>query len=141
MSSNKDNSPTPNKGMAWTPDEFSLLLTGLREKKTMAEIAEAHGRTVNAIKFKALEYACDEVLNVGVPEDKVVEDLGLSKSDLEKELNKRRNLPKVNPVKKILVVKKVKNASDDELTELMTSVNRLQSLLHRYVNKVRLTNK
>lgn len=133
--------PVINKGKSWTPEECETLLCELREKKTDKEIAEAHGRTVNAIKFKALGYACDQVLKEGKTKEEVLQDLGLSETDLQKELDKRTMprpvanvLAKVSENatqrKPIVVVKKA-----DDLAEIWASVNRLQSLVHRYMNQ------
>ena len=135
--------PVDNKGKSWTPEEFETLLSELREKKTDKEIAEAHGRTVNSIKFKALGYACDQVLKEGKTKEEVVHDLGLSETDLQKEMDKRTmprpvanvlakvSKPLVATAKKPVVV--VKKA--DDLAEIWASVNRLQSLVHRYMNQ------
>ncbi len=127
-----------NKGTSWSQDEMDTLLSELREKKTDKEIAEAHGRTVNAIKFKALGYACDEVLKSGKTKEEVLEDLGLSETELQKELDKR-TMPRpvanvvanITEKKPIVVVKK----PVDDLSEIMATVNRLQSLVQRYITK------
>jgi len=137
-----------NKGKPWTQDEMDTLLSGFRAKKTDKEIAEEHGRTVNAVRFKVLGYACDQVLKEGKTKEEVVEDLGLSETDLQKELDKRtmprpvanavakvtKVQPKAQP--KVLVVKKKDQTLADDLSEIWSSVNRLQSLVHRYINKV-----
>jgi len=132
-----------NMGKPWTQDEMDTLLSGFREKKTDKEIAEAHGRTVNSIRFKVLGYACNQVLKEGKTKEEVVLDLGLSETDLQKELDKRTmprpvaNLvAKVSSPKKPVVVKKKEQTSADDLSEIWSSVNKLQSLVHRYINKV-----
>jgi hypothetical protein len=150
-----------NKGKPWTQDEMDTLLSGFRAKKTDKEIAEEHGRTVNAVRFKVLGYACDQVLKEGKTKEEVVEDLGISETDLQKELDKRtmprlvaiavakvtkaqpKTEPKAEPKAqpkaqpKVLVVKKKDQTSSvDDLSEIWSSVNRLQSLVHRYINKV-----
>jgi len=136
-----------NKGKPWTPEEFNTLLSELREKKTFKEVATSLGRTVNAIKFKAFGYACDQVLEGGRSEKEVSDELGLLQKDLEKEVNRR--LPKlVSPeeeavVNKVpvankvpIVVKKpqVRTLSDD-LAEIWSTLNTLQSLVQKYMNK------
>jgi DNA-binding CsgD family transcriptional regulator len=117
---------------------MDTLLSSFRAKKTDAEIAEAHGRTVNAVRFKVLGYACNQILKDGKTKEEVVLDLGLSEADLQKELNKRtmpRPVAKASaPVKKPVVVKK---AAQDDLTEILNTVNRLQSLVQRYANKAK----
>lgn len=133
-----------NMGKPWTQDEMDTLLSGFRAKKTDKEIAEEHGRTVNAIKFKVLGYACDQVLKEGKTKEEVVLDLGLSETDLQKELDKRtmprpvaKAVEKVQTTRKpIVVVKKNQVSSADDLSEIWSSVNKLQSLVHRYINKV-----
>lgn len=124
-----------NKGKSWSQDEMDTLLSEFRSKKTDKEVAEAHGRTVNAIKFKALGYACDQVLKEGKTKEEVLLDLGLSEVDLQKELDKR-TMPRPVAKKPIVVVKKASTSSADDLSEIWSSINRLQSLVHRYINKV-----
>ena len=127
-----------NKGKSWSQDEMDTLLSELREKKTDREIADAHGRTVNSIMFKALGYACDQVLKEGKTKEEVILDLGLSETDLQRELDKR-TMPRtiadvvanINQKKPIVVVKK----NVDDLSEIMATVNRLQSLVQRYITK------
>jgi hypothetical protein len=131
-----------NQGKPWTQDEMDSLLSSFRAKKTDAEIAEAHGRTVNAVRFKVLGYACNQVLKDGKTKEEVVLDLGISEADLQKELDKRTMpRPVANavakasaPAKKPVVVKKV---AQDDLTEILNTVNRLQSLVQRYANRVK----
>jgi len=131
-----------NKGKPWTPEEFNTLLSELREKKTFKEVAAAHGRTVNAVKFKAFGYACEQVLEQGKSEKEVAEDLGLLQKELEKEVNRR--LPKLvslnEPVvekKSLVVVKKPQvRTLPDDVAEIWSTVNTLQSLVHKYMNKL-----
>jgi len=131
-----------NKGKPWTPEEFNTLLSELREKKTFKEVAAAHGRTVNAVKFKAFGYACEQVLEQGKSEKEVAEDLGLLQKELEKEVNRR--LPKLvsadEPVvekKSLVVVKKpLVRTLPDDVAEIWSTVNTLQSLVHKYMNKL-----
>jgi poly(A) polymerase Pap1 len=131
-----------NKGKPWTSEEFNTLLSELREKKTFKEVAAAHGRTVNAVKFKAFGYACQQVLEQGKSEKEVAEELGLLQKDLEKEVNRR--LPKLvsadEPVvekKSLVVVKKPQvRTLPDDVVEIWSTVNTLQSLVHKYMNKL-----
>jgi poly(A) polymerase Pap1 len=131
-----------NKGKPWTSEEFNTLLSELREKKTFKEVAAAHGRTVNAVKFKAFGYACEQVLGEGKSEKEVAEELGLLQKDLEKEVNRR--LPKLvsadEPVvekKSLVVVKKPQvRTLPDDVAEIWSTVNTLQSLVHKYMNKL-----
>ena len=132
-----------NTGKPWSQEEMDTLLSGFREKKTDKEIAEAHGRTVNSIRFKVLGYACNQVLKEGKTKEEVVLDLGISETDLQKELDKRtmphpvaNAVAKVSSPKKPVVVKKKDQSSADDLSEIWSSVNKLQSLVHRYMNKV-----
>lgn len=131
-----------NKGKPWTSEEFNTLLSELREKKTFKEVAVAHGRTVNAVKFKAFGYACEQVLNEGKSEKEVAEELGLYQKELEKEVNRR--LPKLvsvnEPVvekKSLVVLKKPQvRTLPDDVAEIWSTVNTLQSLVHKYMNKL-----
>ena len=121
-------------GKPWTSEEMESLLSGFREKKTNKEIAEAHGRTVNSVMFKVLGYACNQVLKEGKTKEEVVLDLGLSEVDLQKELDKR-TMPR--PVAKA-IVSVVKKSPEVDLSEILTTVNTLKSLLERYAMKLSL---
>lgn len=124
-----------NKGKPWTSDEMNTLLSEFRSKKTDKEIAEAHGRTVNAVRFKVLGYACDQVLKEGKTKEEVLLDLGISEFNLQKELDKRTMPPAVAKVVANVSPAK-KQASVDDLSEILSSINRIQYLLTRYVKKV-----
>jgi DNA-binding CsgD family transcriptional regulator len=124
-----------NKGKPWTSDEMNTLLSEFRSKKTDKEIAEAHGRTVNAIRFKVLGYACDQVLKEGKTKEEILLDLGISEFNLQKELDKRTMPPTVAKVVANVSPAK-KQASVDDLSEILSSINRIQYLLTRYVKKV-----
>jgi hypothetical protein len=123
-----------NKGKPWTSEEMDTLLSGFRSKRTDREIAEAHGRTVNAIRFKALGYACDQVLKEGKTKGEVLLDLGLSESDLQKELDKR-TIPR--PVAKVVASVSPTKKNVDDLSEILSSINRIQYLLTRYINEAK----
>jgi len=124
-----------NKGKPWTSDEMNTLLSEFRSKKTDKEIAEAHGRTVNAIRFKVLGYACDQILKEGKTKEEILLDLGISEFNLQKELDKRTMPPTVAKVVANVSPGK-KQASVDDLSEILSSINRIQYLLTRYVKKV-----
>jgi hypothetical protein len=123
-----------NKGKPWTSDEMNTLLSEFRSKKTDKEIAEAHGRTVNAIRFKVLGYACDQVLKEGKKKEEILLDLGISEFNLQKELDKRTMPPTVAKV--VANISPAKKNVDD-LSEILSSINRIQYLLTRYINEAK----
>ena len=112
-----------NKGLPWTPEELNQLLSEVRDKKAYKDLAESHGRTVNAIRFKVLGYACDQVLKEEKTVEEVASDLGLGENELNKELDRRSG-------------KKVVKPESNELKDILSAVNRVQSLLSRYINKL-----
>jgi len=139
-------------GKAWTSEEFPQLLSELKEKKTFKEIAEAHGRTENAIKFKVLFYACNKVLVEGQSQELVLEETGLTAEELQGALDRRsgkfvavaKPVPLVKPmplvkrtplVKPVPLVKPmVKKATKlANLTDILAVVNSVQTLLTHYI--------
>jgi len=124
-----------NKGKPWTSEEMDTLLSEFRSKKTDREVAEAHGRTVNAVRFKVLGYACDQVLKEGKTKEEVLLDLGISEFNLQKELDKRTMPPAVAKVVANVSPAK-KQTSVDDLSEILSSVNKIQYLLNRYIKKL-----
>jgi hypothetical protein len=122
-----------NKGKPWTSEEMNMLLSEFRSKKTDKEVAEAHGRTVNAIRFKVLGYACDQVLKEGKTKKEVLLDLGLSETDLQKELDKR-TMPRA--VAKVVASVSPAKKNVDDLSEILSSINKIQYLLTRYIKKI-----
>ena len=83
------------KVLAWTPDEVNKIINSLVQKKTYEEIAKDHSRTVNSIKYKALEYATNEVLNGTKTINEMMVILNISEDELKKELSRRK--PKLVP--------------------------------------------
>jgi hypothetical protein len=90
---------------------------------------------VNAIRFKVLGYACDQILKEGKTKEEILLDLGISEFNLQKELDKRTMPPTVAKVVANVSPGK-KQASVDDLSEILSSINRIQYLLTRYVKKV-----
>jgi len=121
-------------GKAWTSEEFPQLLSELKEKKTFKEIAEAHGRTENAIKFKVLFYACNKVLVEGQSQELVLEETGLTAEELQGALDRRSGkfvaVAKPVPLVKPMVKKATKLAN---LTDILAVVNSVQTLLTHYI--------
>jgi alpha-galactosidase/6-phospho-beta-glucosidase family protein len=134
------------KRNAWTSEEFENVLTALKEKKALEEIATMYGRTVNAIKFKVYGYACDAVLKGNRVKEDIALELNLELDELTAELEKRTNpvsvetrpVTSTNPVyngkkKPVVVVKKNKGNLDD-IRNILAVVNSVQTLLTRYIN-------
>lgn len=136
---------------AWTPEEFENVLTALKEKKTLQEIATMYGRTVNAIKFKVYRYACDAVLKGNRVKEDIALELNLELDELTAKLEKLTNpvanpvasletrpVPSTNPVykakKKPVIVLQKNKANLDDIRNILAVVNSVQTLLTRYIN-------
>ena len=139
-------------GKAWSSDEYIQLLSELKDKKSLKEMAEAHGRTENAIKFKIVFYACNKVLVEGQSQESVLEETGLTAEQLQEGLDKRKPNPvpltvlsddSVKPVAKPVakpsllanpvVVKKSQNHDMNKLRDILAVVNSAQKLLTTYI--------
>lgn len=120
-------------GKAWTSEEYAQLATELAEKKTYKEMAEAHGRTENAIRFKVIASACDQVIKEFKTNQAVSEKMGISLEDLQKELN-RRTQPVVKKQAPVVVKKNVSRDASNELADILSAVTSVQSRLARYIS-------
>jgi len=143
------------KVLAWTPDEVNKIINSLVQKKTYEEVAKDHNRTVNSIKYKALEYATNNVLNGTKTINEMVEELNISEDDLKRELSRRKPklVPSVvlKPKLKANIVKigtvslppelvnepLVKGRPDlSELKSMLKDVDSLRSRLSKYISTV-----
>ena len=143
------------KVLAWTPDEVNKIINSLVQKKSYEEIAKDHSRTVNSIKYKALEYATNHVLNGTKNINEMVEELNVSEDELKRELSRRK--PKVvqsvvlKPKLKANIIKTgmvplppelvneplVKGRPDlSELKSMLKDVDSLRSKLSKYISTV-----
>ena len=84
----------------WSPDEVKRVVASLLERKSLEDISSEHGRSVNSIKYKTLEYACDEVLN-GRDAAVIVKNLQISNDDFKREVSRRNPLPVITPKPKL----------------------------------------
>jgi len=125
-----------NKGKPWTQEEVTSLLSELSNGMLVENIAEVHGRTVNAIKFKAYGFACDYVLKEGKSVEEVALELGIDKDELDNELNRRKVQPKAPKAPKAPNAPNAPKAPKAELNEILSAVNRVQSLLSNYINSM-----
>jgi hypothetical protein len=58
-----DKEVPPNAGKPWTEHEDELLLNAYLERKSISEMAKAHGRTIGAINSR-LNRIVDEVIEI-----------------------------------------------------------------------------
>jgi hypothetical protein len=77
-------------GLAWQHNEEIKLLTSVREKKSIEQIAEDHKRTTSAIKCKLRAFAFDYYC-----ENKTIEQIqkytGLSEEEIKEAIARRKN--------------------------------------------------
>jgi hypothetical protein len=83
-------------GQAWLHDEEHKLLTSIREKKSIEEIAQEHKRTYSAIKCKlrsfAFDYYCD---NKSI--EQIQKYTGLSEQEIKDAIERRQKKFKKEP--------------------------------------------
>jgi len=90
-----------NMGKAWSNEEVMGLLKSIRAKKTHAEIAKEHQRTVGGIKAKLKQIATDYYFDNELSMDDIKKYTGLDELTISEAISKRKQ--KENP--KILVDK------------------------------------
>ena len=78
-------------GLAWLENEEIKLLTSIREKKSIEEIAEDHKRTTSAIKCKLRAFAFDYYC-----ENKTIEQIhkytGLSEEEIKEVITRKKTI-------------------------------------------------
>jgi ABC-type taurine transport system substrate-binding protein len=113
-------------GMPWDDDEVIKLLTSIKNKKTIPEIAKEHQRTIGAINSARRKLATNYWLN----DKKSIEEIsiitGLTKKEIE------------NTIKTKTVEKNFKNVTDEtstDMKEIITLLKDIQSKLSYLVDK------
>lgn len=87
----KDPSKYPsNMGKAWSDEEVMGLLKSIRAKKTYAEIAEEHQRTIGGIKSRLRQIAADYYFDNEMSIDDIKKYTGLDEASISDVISKRK---------------------------------------------------
>jgi hypothetical protein len=78
-------------GQKWEQEEVQKLLTSIKEKKPVSEIAAEHERTIGGIRSEQRKLAADYWFTDKKPIEEIVILTGLPKEDIELTIKKRGN--------------------------------------------------
>ena len=84
----------------WTEEEMVKLLSLVRKKKTLQEMADAHQRTKTSIKTKLRCIAADYYFNDKRPIEEIEKYTGLSKEDIMDAIRNRKYKDEINEIKR-----------------------------------------
>lgn len=76
-------------GKKWDDDEVLKLLTSIKKKKTISEIATEHQRTTGAINSERRKLAADYWFNDKRPIEEIIKFTGLTKEEIEYTIKRR----------------------------------------------------
>jgi hypothetical protein len=77
-------------GKKWDRDEINKLLSSIKNKKSVQEIAEEHGRTVGGINSRRRACAVDYYFNDKKTIDEIIELTALSETDINEAIARRK---------------------------------------------------
>jgi len=131
-----DKSKYPGRmGKAWYHEEVIQLLTSIRNKKSMNEIATEHERTLGGIRAKLRGLAADYYLNDKKPISEIIQLTGLDrdviidaieKKEYRAGLKEKKNICKIDSVQENVILSPPKV---DPILEILKDMNeRLQRL-------------
>jgi len=131
-----DKSKYPGRmGKTWHNEEVIQLLTSIRNKKSMNEIATEHERTLGGIRAKLRGLAADYYLNDKKPISEIIQLTGLDrdviidaieKREYRAELKEKKNMCKIDAVQEKVILSPPKV---DPILEILKDMNeRLQRL-------------
>ena len=82
--------PPTNLGKKWSDSEIQQLLQGVKQKKTIDELAEIHQRTSGGIRCRIKQLAADYYFNDNRPIDEIMKFTGLDKETIMDTISKRQ---------------------------------------------------
>jgi hypothetical protein len=104
------------RGMRWTKDEETMLLTELKDRKSILDIAQIHKRTEKGILSRLKQIAC-QLLDDEHSIDSVIEITQLSKKEIENS-HKRR-------------LRKDKKSNNNHLLNIYSILSRIEVRLDK----------
>jgi hypothetical protein len=90
-----------NMGKPWKQEEIEQLLTEIKDKKDISEIASTHKRTPGGITSRLREIACNLHILEGKSLSEISDITGLDTSDISESINRRRRIHNDNLVKQL----------------------------------------
>ena len=111
----KENPETANAGSRWSDDEVKLMLSEIKDGKTMKEIAIIHKRTIGSIIGKLLNIAEQLINSNALDLDEISKKVNLPIADINDYLIKNKN--KSPPKKKVKEINIDKNVIEKEEEE------------------------
>jgi hypothetical protein len=124
----------PRAGQPWLDDEVIKLLTAIRQKKNISEIASLHQRTVTGIQSRLHVLAVDYYFNDQKSIEQIMKITGLDEVTILDKIKKRENAEKFREIKKEL--KSQKAAATIESTKDSSSLNDLHKTLQIILTKL-----
>jgi len=115
-------------GMAWGDAECINLIRAVNMKKSIADIAKDHERTVSGISAQLKRIAVD-YHDEGYTVKQIRAYTGLSEIQINNAINKAEGVPITKPSKKMDV--HLQNSNDDILTILKNIQTMMRTLLDR----------
>ena len=118
-------------GSPWKGEEIVKLLTAVRNKKTISEIATEHERTKGSIASKLRTLAGDYYFNDKRPIEEIQKFTGLSEEVILEVIKKRDNQEKIKESIKKTVLKQeeVKKNENVEIMAMLKDINKKLDLL------------
>jgi hypothetical protein len=122
-------------GLLWKGEEVVKLLTAIRNKKTISEIATEHERTEGSIISKLKGLAGDYYFNDKRPIEEIQKFTGLSKELILDAIKRRelyeqqKELKAKNVVKKTTKEEEVKKNENAEIMAMLKDINKKLDLL------------
>jgi len=134
MSTTEDISDKPPRsGKAWDDEEVLRLLTSIRMKKSMEDIALEHKRTVGGIDSKRRKLAYEYFLE-GRTMEEIQRFTGLNKEQLDETIKKYKQIYSLNVEKKKPKLISSISSSDSEIVSILKDINmKLDILIKKIV--------
>ena len=128
----KDPSKYPARmGLTWKDDEIVKLLTEVRKKKTISEIAEEHQRTTGSISGQLRKLAGDYYYNDKRSIEEIQKFTGLSKEQVDDVIKKRAIKENMTESikKSVLKQEEIKKNENAEIMIMLKDINKKLDLL------------
>ena len=122
-------------GQSWNADEIIQLLTSIKKKKSIEEIAIEHGRTVGGINSRRRELAADYHFNDNRPIDEIQKFTGLTKEEVEYAIKRRSDTKVIKEKTNILV--EPSNESSTNMTEVLGLLKDIQAKINIVLKKIK----
>ena len=130
---NRESGTSPaRKGLTWKGEEVVKLLTAVRNKKTIPEIALEHQRTEGSITYKLRDLAGDYYFNDNRPIEEIQKFTGLSKDVILEAIKQQEYRKKNKEIKTISVSKqfeKIEETKKNENAEIMAMLKDINKKL------------